>query len=82
MACLVHCNEIAIFLQGIYIPYVWLLGFRLADSMISRLSARLFGRFEPKKHVLQKAGATYAFGSAQNATFCKKLCFGPRLITR
>ena len=40
MACLEHCNEIAIFLQGIYIPYVWLLGFRLADSMISRLRVK------------------------------------------
>ena len=75
MACLVHCNEITIFLQGIYIPYVWLLGFRLADFMISRLSAHLFGRFEPKKHVLQKAGATCAFGSAQNTTFSPKRNF-------
>ena len=40
MACLIHCNEIAIFLQGIYIPYVWLLDFRLADSMISRLRVK------------------------------------------
>ena len=48
----------------------------------SGLSARLFRRFEPKKHVLQKAGATCAFGSAQNATFWKKWRFGLRLITR
>ena len=46
------------------------------------VSTCLFGRFEPKKRVLQKVGATCAFGLAQNATFWKKLRFGPRLIMR
>ena len=32
----------------------------------SGLSARLFRRFEPKKHVLQKAGATCAFWAKAN----------------
>ena len=35
----------------------------------------MFQRFEPKKHVLKKVSPLCAFGSAQNATFWKKLRF-------
>ena len=40
------------------------------------VSPRLFPRFEPKKGFLKKARPKCAFGSAQNATFWKKLRFG------
>ena len=65
----------------ITIPNTHIFAF-LIKTRVKSFSTRLFGRFEPKKHVLQKAGATCAFGSAQNATFWKKMRLGPRLITR
>ena len=42
-------------------------------------STRLFQLLGAETHVSVKAGATCAFGSAQNANFWKKLRFGPRL---
>ena len=50
--------------------------------LIVRLSVRLFKLLGAETHVYVKARATCAFGSAQNATFWKKLRFGPRLKTR
>ena len=46
------------------------------------LSAYLFQLLGAETHVLKKAPLESAFGSAQNATFWKKLRFGPRLRTR
>ena len=46
------------------------------------LSVHLFQLLGAETHVYVKAGATCAFGSAQNVTFWKKLRFGPRLKTR
>ena len=46
------------------------------------LSACLFQLLGAETHVLKKAPLESAFGSAQNATFWKKLRFGPRLRTR
>ena len=65
----------------IIIPNTHIFAF-LIKTRVKSFSTCLFGRFEPKKHVLQKAGATCAFGSTQNATFWKELRFGLRLITR
>ena len=46
------------------------------------VSARLFQLLGTETYVLKKAPLESAFGSAQNAIFWKKLCFGPRLRTR
>ena len=46
------------------------------------ISARLFQLLGAETHVLKKVGVQNAFGSAQNATFWKKLRFVPRLRTR
>ena len=46
------------------------------------VSAHLFQLLGAETHVSIKVGATCAFSSAQNATFWKKLHFGPRLRTR
>ena len=45
------------------------------------ISVRLFQLLGAEMHVSVKAGATCAFDSAKNATFWKKLRFGPRLKT-
>ena len=46
------------------------------------LSVCLFQLLGAKTHVSIKAGEFCALGSTQNATFWKKLCFGPRLKMR
>ena len=43
---------------------------------------RLFQPLGAKTRIFIKAEGFYAFSSAQNATFWKKLCFGPRQKTR
>ena len=45
------------------------------------LSVRLFQLLGAESHIFIKVEGFYAFGSAQNATFWKKLCFGPRQKT-
>ena len=52
------------------------------NPAFSRQCARLFQLIGVETHVLKKAGVQNAFGSAQNATFWKKLHFVPRLRTR
>ena len=45
-------------------------------------SVRLFQLLGAEMHIFIKAEGFYPFGSAQNATFWKKLRFGPRQKTR
>ena len=46
------------------------------------LCVHLFQLLGAEMHIFIKAEGFYAFGSAQNATFSKKLRFGPRQKTR
>ena len=56
----------------ITIPNTHIFAF-LIKTRVKSFSTRLFGRFEPKKHVLQKAGATCAYwAKANNALRTRK----------
>ena len=66
--------------KSLWIPQVFTLKHnkKCHKVWIDWLSTRLVQLLDPKKLRFTKSWVFYVFGSAQNATFWKKLHFGPR----